>query len=144
MYDWATSHGRPPFCNWRISPSSERLQSQMLLYRFDVSSLSIMSGRNNMRYKCYRMCFGMHVESVRFGCKLCNRSLGAHEPKWTFRVKRPSDVAQSCLLALLRHTFLSTSTADIAWSTCCLCSRLVALCSGNLLQFWKHKFNASG
>ena len=31
----------------------------------------------------------------RFGCKLCNRSLGVHEPKWTSHVKRPSDVAQS-------------------------------------------------
>ena len=30
-----------------------------------------------------------------FGCKLCNRSLGVHEPKWTSHVKRPSDVARS-------------------------------------------------
>ena len=28
------------------------------------------------------------------GGKLCNRSLGVHEPKWTSHVKPPSDVAQ--------------------------------------------------
>ena len=34
-------------CNYRVSPSSERLHNQMWLHRFDIISLSIMSGRNN-------------------------------------------------------------------------------------------------
>ena len=32
----------------------ERLHNLMWLHRFDVVSLSFMSGRNNMRYKYYR------------------------------------------------------------------------------------------
>ena len=36
---WATSLGRSPFCNWRVSPSSELLHSQMWLHRFRVISL---------------------------------------------------------------------------------------------------------
>ena len=42
----------------------KRFHNQMWLHRFDVISLSIMSGRNYMRYKYYRICFGMHAESV--------------------------------------------------------------------------------
>ena len=82
VYDWATSLGRRPFCNWTVSPFSERLHSHM-------------SRRNNMRYKYYRICFGIYACLWRFGCKLCNRSLGIHEPKWTSHVKHPSGVAQS-------------------------------------------------
>ena len=29
-------NGRPPFCNLRVSPSSELLHNQMWLHRFDV------------------------------------------------------------------------------------------------------------
>ena len=66
LYDGAMSLGRPPFCNRRVSPSSEQLHSQMWLHPFDVISLSIMSGRNNIRYKYYKICFGiyMRAESV--------------------------------------------------------------------------------
>ena len=45
VYDGATSLGRPPYCNLRVSPSSERLHNQIWLHRFDVISLSIVSGR---------------------------------------------------------------------------------------------------
>ncbi len=51
--------GCPPFCNRRVSPSSEQLHSQMWLHRFDVISLSNMQ------------------RLWRFGCMLCNRSFGA-------------------------------------------------------------------
>ena len=34
----------------------------------------------------------VYAELWRIGGKLCNRSPGVHEPKWTSQVKRPSDV----------------------------------------------------
>ena len=35
-----------------------------------------------MQYKYYRISFGICMQSLRrFGGKLCNRSLGVHEPK---------------------------------------------------------------
>ena len=43
----------------------------------------------------------MHAESMTFGCKLCNRSLGdaaVHETKWTSHVKRRNDSARIYLL----------------------------------------------
>ena len=39
------------FFYYRVEQCSERLHNQMWLHRFDVISLSIMSGCNNMRYK---------------------------------------------------------------------------------------------
>ena len=77
VYDRPTSHGRPPFCYLTVSKSSERLHNQMWLHRLDVISLSIMSGRNNMRYiyilnniymcalwvKCTKATFHMFVVS---------------------------------------------------------------------------------
>ena len=54
------------------------------------------TGRNNIQYKYYKICFGIiyacRVSDERFGCKLCNRSLGVHETKWTSHV----DIAQPC------------------------------------------------
>ena len=39
-----------------------------------------MSVLNNMRYKYYRICFGICMQSLsRFDGKLYNRSLGVHE-----------------------------------------------------------------
>ena len=70
------SHGRPPFCNLRISPSSELLCNKTWLHRFDVISLYIMSGRNNMRYKYYRICLRICMTSVTLGGKLGYHSLG--------------------------------------------------------------------
>ena len=57
---------------------------------------------------CYLSCLGAilcDINTIRFvsvfmeslwsfGRKLCNRSLGVDEPKWTSHVKRPSDVAR--------------------------------------------------
>ena len=64
VYDWATPLGRPPFCIWRVPASSERLHSQMWVHRFHIRSIYHMSGRNNMQYKYYRMCFGICPQSV--------------------------------------------------------------------------------
>ena len=57
VYDWATSHGRAPFCNIRVPPSSERLHTKMLLHLFDGIFVPIVSGHNNMRYKYHRIMF---------------------------------------------------------------------------------------
>ena len=83
VYDWATSHGRLPFCDLSVSPSSEWLHDQMWLHWFDIILLSIISGHNKMRYKYY----------IGFVSVI---ALGIHEPKWTSHVKRESDVTQSC------------------------------------------------
>ena len=85
VYDWATSLGCLPFCYWRVSPSREQLHSQMRLHRFDVISLSIMSGRNNKLCNINTIGFVsvyLCMQSLwRFGCKSCNRLLGIHDPK---------------------------------------------------------------
>ena len=47
-----------------IIQCSKWLHNQMWLHLFDVISLSIMSGCNNMRYKYYRICFGICMQSV--------------------------------------------------------------------------------
>ena len=49
-----------------VSPSSEWLDSEMWLHRFDIISLSInhMSGCNNMRYKYNRICFGISMQGL--------------------------------------------------------------------------------
>ena len=83
------------FFNLRVSPSSVRLHNQMWLHRFDIMSLPVMSGRNNMRYNYYRICFGICMQIMMLWWQLCNRSLCVHEIKWTSHVKRASDVAQS-------------------------------------------------
>ena len=87
VYDSATSLGHPPFCNWRVSPSSERLHSQIWLHQLDNISLSIMClgaiicDKNTIGF------VSVYAWSLwRFGYKLCNRSLDdstVHETKWT-------------------------------------------------------------
>ena len=37
---------------------------KMWLHRFDVISLYIMLGRNNVRYKYYMICFGICMQSL--------------------------------------------------------------------------------
>ena len=87
------SHGRLPFRNLRVSPSSERLHKQMWSHRFDTISQSTMSGCNNMSYKYYWICFDICMHSLlRFGGKSCNRSL-CQVSKKPVRLER--DVAQS-------------------------------------------------
>ena len=63
---------------------------------FDVVSLSIICLCAIIYYyNYYRICFSVCVQSWwHFGGKLCNRSLGVRETKWTSHVKRPCDVAQ--------------------------------------------------
>ena len=65
----------------------------MWLHWFDIISLSIMTGS---RYINTMNCFAICMQGLsRFGYKLCNRSLGVHEPKLTPHVKCPHDVSQS-------------------------------------------------
>ena len=62
-----------------------------VLDRFDVISLTLFPGAMICDLN---ISFGVCMQ-ICFGCKLSNRSLGVHEPKWTSHVKRSSDVAQS-------------------------------------------------
>ena len=90
VHSWAMSLGRSPFCNWRVSPSSKRLDSQIWCYY----AIYHMCGHNNMWYKYYRICFGI---ATLFVAMLCNRSLGyatdVHEQKRTSHVKWRNDSA---------------------------------------------------
>ena len=47
-----------------VTKELSHLATEMLLYSVDVVSLSIMSGRNNMRYRYYRICFGICMQSL--------------------------------------------------------------------------------
>ena len=64
MIELHTLHRRPPFCDYRVSPSGKWLRIQMWLHRFGVISLSVMPGYNNMLYKYYRICSVMPAEFV--------------------------------------------------------------------------------
>ena len=52
------------FCDLRVSSSSELLHNQLWLLRLDFIPLSIMSGRNNMRYEYNMICFGICMRSL--------------------------------------------------------------------------------
>ena len=52
--------------HFKIVECSHLANNKTWLHRVDVISLSIMSGRNrsNMRYKYYRICFGICMQSL--------------------------------------------------------------------------------
>ena len=74
-----------------------------------------MSGHNDMRYKYYRICFGVCMQFC--DALIASCAIGIHEPKWTTHVKRPSDVAQSYTSSDITESYVYSGSNKMVFSS---------------------------